>query len=344
MGRLWLAHSSTYEDQPAEFRRKTFADLFILIETDYINNGRRSLRNVRGAWKAHLERAFGAHAISDYDPQLVQAYIRSRLESGAKNATVNRELAVLKRLASLAQQTLKTNDEKLLAALYRWSRVKGLKERNARQGFLKDSEYEALAHATAKQGLWLRAMFECACTFGWRKGELVKLQVHQVDLEDRTISLSPTDTKNGEARTVEMTKGVYELLAVCCSGKGPLEQVFTRPPEKCRPGKERPVRELRKDWERATEEAKVPDLLFHDLRRTGVRNMRRRGIPDRVIMQIVGHKTLSMLHRYSIVDAEDLKDAVRKIEEGQRERQRLVELQKQEKLMFEPEEEKKKPN
>ncbi len=336
--------SSTLDDKPREDRRKTFRDVYALIETDYINNQRSSIRNVRGAWKAHLEKAFGDQALADYDPALVQAYIRARLESGAKPATVNRELAPLKRIASLAQQMLSTSDDKLLVALYRWAHIKGLREQNVRQGFLKDSEYDALAHSTAKQGIWLRGMFECACTYGWRKSELVNLQVFQVDLEDRTISLAPTDTKNGEARIVEMTKAVFDLLSVSVASKRPEDRVFTRPASRRHPGRERAIADFRKAWERATEEAKVPDLLFHDLRRTGVRNLRRRGIPERVIMQIVGHKTKSMLDRYNIVDREDLKDAVRKIEEWHKERARQAELEKQEKLLFGDADPEKKPN
>jgi integrase len=137
------------------------------------------------------------------------------------------------------------------------------------------------------------------------------MQVGQIDLAQRVIRLEPGTTKNGEGREVVMTDSVFALLRACVSGKAAGDFVFTR-------SDGRRVRDFRRTWAKASEAAGMPGLLFHDLRRTAARNLRRAGVPETVIMKIGGWRTRSVFERYAIVSRTDIADAMLKLQESEK--------------------------
>jgi hypothetical protein len=104
---------------------------------------------------------------------------------------------------------------------------------------------------------------------------------------------------------VPMTPLVRLALEPLCANQAPDQFVFRR-------SDSQPVRDFRETWAN-TKDAVVPDLLVHDLRRTGVRNMRRKGVAEEVAKQISGHKTRDVFRRYNITDDADLLDAAARI-------------------------------
>lgn len=104
------------------------------------------------------------------------------------------------------------------------------------------------------------------------------------------------------------------VQADCVHGKYADDFVFTREDRK-------PVRVFRKSWRNVCTRAGVPRLLFHDLRRTAARDLRRAGVAENVIMQIGGWRTRSVFDRYAIITENDIADAVRKLETDRKQRE-----------------------
>jgi integrase len=150
----------------------------------------------------------------------------------------------------------------------------------------------------------------------------------------RTVRLEPGSTKNKQGRQVSMTDVIAELLRPLVVGKQRTEQVFTR-------ANGTPVRSIRKAWQNVCcsaglgnsvcsscsgefSEGKIcpkckkrlvyRGLLIHDLRRTAARNLRNAGLDVSTVKKIGGWLTDSMFARYSIVDAQDMQNAMQKLQ------------------------------
>jgi integrase len=152
-------------------------------------------------------------------------------------------------------------------------------------------------------------------------------------LKQGIISLNPGETKSEEARTVYLNEELMkQIKALYTNRRLGCPYVFHRNGEviksfrkvwatvcikaglckALKDDKGNPVVIKGKKGEEKT--AMVPTKLFHDFRRTGVRNMVRAGVPERVAMMVSGHKTRSVFERYNIVSDQDLKDAARKMQ------------------------------
>jgi integrase len=280
-------------------RKLTVDDLYSAMLSDYRNNELASLENTEQRWENRLKKFFGGLRAINISTDLLNRYVASCRDSELSNATINRDLAALRRAFNLALKGGK---------LQRIPSFPHLKESAPRAGFVEESAYDRLAKNARE--LWLRALVATAYSFGFRKGELLGLRVRQVDLLNRSIRLNAGETKSGDGRAVAMTQDVFTLLQACVAGKGSDDYVFTR--------NGKPVAGFRKRWKSLTVAAGCPGLLFHDLRRSAVRNMVRRGVPETVAMKISGHKTRAVFDRYNVTSESDLADAARKIEAGKR--------------------------
>ena len=273
----------------------TVDSLYDVLLADYRING-KTVPWAERTWNIHLKQFFGGMQAKTVGTDTLSRYIESRRKENAANGTINRELSLLQRAFMLGYES----QPRKVAHPLRFHR---LAESKPRQGFIEQKQYNALAANCSD--LFMRTMLALAYSFGFRKAELLTLKVSDVNLLAGTLQLR--DSKNGEPRKVSLTGDTRNLLTACCAGKSAEDAVFTR-------GKGKAVSDFRGTWDNVTLAAGVPGLLFHDLRRSAVRNMVRAGIPETVCMKVSGHKTRNVFDRYNITSERDLADAARKIE------------------------------
>ena len=270
-------------------RKVTWQDGERLLEADATAKGNRSGRRL-----LHLREAFGHSALVAITTDRVRAYEAQRLGEGAARATVNQELAALRRMFTLAVEAGRLATRPV---------IKTPDPRNARKGFVTDKQFAAVRDELPEQ---LRGAWAFAYLTGWRvRSEVLGLTWQNVDWRRGVVRIE--DSKNGEAREFPFAdyaplKAV--LSAAHRSAHGPF--VFHDAGKRIK-------YERWNDARRAACRAAQVDAIAHDLRRTAVRNLERAGVSRSVAMSLTGHKTEAVYRRYAIVDSTAQREGVAKL-------------------------------
>lgn len=310
------SHSKNKDDANKQLKRKLAAvshgedlgrsdvrvdELLDDLLQDYEING-KSL-----AWAkivvAHLRPHFGRYLAVRIGTAQVNSYILRRRGKGIANGTINRELALLRSAFYMGHRSEP-------AKVSRVPFIAKLKEAEPRKGFFEAKDFDSIAKHLPPDIADI-ALF--AREYGCRRSEIPKIQWTQVDFANRSVRLEAGETKNDDARTAPMTTAIYEML---WRRKRERDKRWPGSPWAFSRSGE-PIKSFKAAWEAACVEAKLGGLaarLFHDLRRTAVRNMIRAGVPEKVAMLISGHRTRSVFDRYHIIDESDLREAARKID------------------------------
>lgn len=302
-------------------------DLF----NDYRTNRKRTFKNTQRIVDKHLMPFFGERRLASITTTEIRAFIAARqnartvsrkaftftardgspryvperrLEIAAvSNGEINRELSVLKRIFNLAIQAGK---------LLQKPHIPLLKEDNVRKGFFERDQYLAILSRLEPA---IQPVVRFTYITGWRiDSEVLALEWRQVDFGAGTVVLDPGTTKNREGRTFPMTRELRQLLE---QQRAYTDAVQRRLNAVCpyvfhRDGQ--PIKSFRVAFRTACKAAGCPGRLLHDFRRTAVRNLVRAGIPERVAMQLTGHKTRSVFERYNIVSMGDLNEAAKRLD------------------------------
>src|SRR5215469_9516244 len=250
---------------------------------------------MEGAIK-HLRKFFARALALEITTDRILRYVLNRQEEGAAAATINRELAALRRMFILGERSEK---------VVRRPHIALLKEHNARKGFLEPEVFHAVIAALPDD---LKPLVEAAYLTGWRlRSELTSREWRHCDFRAGWLRLEPGETKNGEGRQFPLIPALRSVLEAQKDKADTLARATGQivPWNFFRRDGQR-IKDLYGAWERACRTAGVAGLVPHDLRRSAVRNLERSGVPRSVAMKMVGHKTEAIYRRYAIVAEADL--------------------------------------
>jgi integrase len=168
------------------------------------------------------------------------------------------------------------------------------KEGRGRTRFLTNEERDRLL-AACKASEWsdLHTLVILAISTGARRGELITLQWDAIDLKAGKAVV--TETKNDEPRTLPLVgKALEALRAMKLNGSAKSEYVFPNPS-----GFPGPFEQFDHRWYEALTEAGIEGFRFHDLRHCCASYLAANGASLLEIADVLGHKTLAMVRRYS---------------------------------------------
>jgi integrase len=304
----WLRKRLKAADTPQflapDARRLKYEDLVALLLADYARKGNRSkIAHALG----HLADAFAGWSALRIDTLAIERYAAARRKT-ATVGTVNRELSLLRRMFNLAAE------KKLLPRDALPTIKLGNEAGNVRQGFVEVADIDGFLGALRQRDSIAADAAELAFLTCLRRGNCLALTwpLFHLDVVDGHViggelRLPATMTKNKTGLVVPLSGRLLALVDRRWQARAAASPYLFH-----RDGV--PVVDFRPVWKAATQEVGRSGLLFHDLRRSGARALRRLGVDELTIMTLGGWKTRGMFQRYSIVDSTDVAEALGKLD------------------------------
>ena len=232
--------------------------------------------------KAFLRHKICRKSLSAITFQDWNAYRDERLRTISAKS-LKRQLSPLRHMFSVA-----ASEWDLPIASNPITKIKLKADIQSRARRLSEVEESALKIAASLSGSeYLPGIIEFALETGMRRGEILAMKYHDFDFGTRTLKIPVT--KNGEARTIPMTKTAIDIArrrrGMVPDGASRVFQVSADA--------------LRHAFSRACVRACVENLHFHDLRHEAISRFFEMGLTTPEVALISGHKDVRMLFRYA---------------------------------------------
>lgn len=276
-----------------EEHKRTFDELMERFEQEHIP--KKASQRAYFGYTKRLRGFFGSLVLAQVTPKVIVQYKNQRYADGVSPATINRELAVMKKAFNLARKEWEWCRDNPV------SRVSLEKENNKRDRWLTHEEEARLLAACSP---WVKEIVVFALNTGMRMGEILALTWAGVDLFRRTVTVFRS--KNGERRTIPVNQTVLEIL----KEKVRVRSIHQDLVFSSQAGTMVDHNNLRRGFRAAIKTAKIADLHFHDLRHTFATRLTQGGIDLYKVQRLLGHKSPIMTQRYAHHYPETLRDGV----------------------------------
>ena len=218
--------------------------------------------------------------IKQTKPSDIEAYIRHLKSRGLKNASINRQLAGIKRAYNIM-----IDDD--LITYNPCRKVDMLVNEGRRHQYLTKEQWERLKSELPPETL---AIVSVALLSGFRKRNVLQLKWEQIDLNLRTIELLKSENKGKKYIKIPISETLYNLLLTLEPKKS--GHVFINPKTN------KPYADIKKSFKSALERAGISDFRFHDLRRTVGTWLLTSGVDIRTVQNLLAHSDIRTTEIY----------------------------------------------
>lgn len=264
-------------------KRIRFSDFSAMYLEDYAKDNKtlESWRTDKSYLKG-IKKFFEDRYLDEITTHDVEKYKSARLRQGVRQSTVNRCLAIIRKMFFLAVDW-KYLEHKQLIKVKLYSEKDNLVER------ILTREEEACLFQEIPQHL--KPIVMVALNTGMRRGEILKLRWNQIDLKARRIRVEKTKSKR--IRIININAGLMRELSELRSKSRGSDYLFLN--EKTR----RPITDVKTAFKSACRRAGVSNLRFHDLRHTFATRLVENGVDLITIKELLGHSSVTITERYT---------------------------------------------
>ena len=280
--------------------------LFENLTGEYLNTYvRLENKNIKkqGCLVNNLLSYFQGKYLHQIDPLMIRQYLSKRL-ANVKPSTVNRDLSMLKSMFNRAIEW------GMLHGANPTRGIKKIPEKNNRCRWLTEDEQDVLlSHCKGVT----RVIVVIALKTGMRWSEIIHLKWQQspnsnyIDFENGTIFIHESLAKSEKSRYIPLSNAVRWALREVPKHPGH-EYIFLNPDTN------KPLGSIKQSFKTAMKKAEIQDFRFHDLRHTFASQLVRNSVDLYVVQKLLGHATPKMTQRYAHLKADQLKDAIEKID------------------------------